>query len=70
MRVNDFARLAAIGAVLRQFSVASSSGLDALVSRQLPRDGIPAASLKSNLLERTGIVMMFLVATGIWSRAR
>jgi hypothetical protein len=58
MRVNDFARLAAIGAVLRQFSVASSPGLDAFVSRQLARDGVPAASLKSNLLERTGIVMI------------
>jgi hypothetical protein len=70
MRLNDFARLAAIGAVLRQFSVASSPGLDAFVSRQLARDRVPAAPSKSNLLERTGIVMMFLVATAIWSRVR
>jgi hypothetical protein len=46
MRLNDFARLAAIGAVLRQFSVASSPGLDAFVSRQLARDGIAAVSFK------------------------
>jgi NAD(P)H-dependent FMN reductase len=69
MRVNDFARLAAIGALLRQFSVAASPGLDAFVSRQLARDGFSAASLKSNLLERTSIVMMFLVAMAIWSRS-
>jgi hypothetical protein len=46
MRPNDFARLAAIGAVLRQFSVASSAGLDAFVSRQLARGGIAVVSFK------------------------
>jgi hypothetical protein len=63
MRVNDFARLAAIGAALR-----NSLWHQPLVSRPSSRvnsraTASPAASLKSNLLERTGIIMMFLGAT-------
>jgi hypothetical protein len=49
MRVNDFARLAAIGAVLRQFSVASTPGLKAFLSRQLARDGVPGGFIKIEL---------------------
>jgi hypothetical protein len=48
MRVNDFARLASIGAVLRQFSVASRFGLDALVSRQLARRRRLRSELQAN----------------------